>query len=84
MRVHRCLQLLGQNENGLDLIESLQLGSRAILVSSRFEEKAIVDRVKWLDVKMIPKGLAHIVPILSSFSANVDTCEVSSASKRIT
>lgn len=56
-------ELLGQNQSGLDLIESLQLNQRAILVTSRFEEKGIEDRVKWLDVKMIPKGLAHIVPI---------------------
>ncbi|MBI3555698.1 MAG: hypothetical protein HY074_05505 [Deltaproteobacteria bacterium] len=56
-------ELLGQDQSGLDLIESLQISQNSILVTSRFEEKKIEDRVKWLDVKMVPKGLAHVVPI---------------------
>lgn len=59
-------ELLGQNETGLDVIESLQLGNHAILVTSRYEEQQIKERCRKLDVKLIPKTMAPFVPITIS------------------
>lgn len=56
-------ELRGSADTGLTLAEELGLGERAILVTSRFEEKAILDDCLRLKVRMIPKGLAGFVPI---------------------
>ncbi|MFC1521906.1 PAS domain-containing sensor histidine kinase [Elusimicrobiota bacterium] len=56
-------ELLGHEETGLSLIEELNLAGSAILVTSRFEEKAILEECLRLNVRMIPKGLAGFVPI---------------------
>ena len=56
-------ELAGADETGLDLIRSLGLGARSILVTSRYEEPGIIERCVELGVRMIPKGLAGFVPI---------------------
>lgn len=56
-------ELLGHRDTGLSLVEELGLGERAILITSRFEEKGILSECKRLKVRMIPKGLAGFVPI---------------------
>ncbi|MDE2510281.1 MAG: hypothetical protein KGL74_04090 [Elusimicrobia bacterium] len=56
-------ELLDQKDNGLSLIEELRLGERAILVTSRFEEKVILDECLRVGARMIPEGLAGFVPI---------------------
>ncbi len=56
-------ELLDRKETGLSLIAALGLGSRAILVTSRFEEPAIHEECVRLGARMIPKGLAGFVPI---------------------
>ncbi|HAZ08520.1 MAG TPA: hypothetical protein DCZ01_08385 [Elusimicrobia bacterium] len=56
-------ELLGHKDTGLALIAELGLGARAILVTSRFEEKAILEECLRLKARMIPKGLASFVPI---------------------
>jgi signal transduction histidine kinase len=56
-------ELLGQKQTGLDLIEELGLKNRAILVSSRYDEAPIKERCAKLGVKLIPKGMASLVPI---------------------
>jgi hypothetical protein len=56
-------ELLGQEKTGLDLIEQLNLGYRAILVTSHYEEIKIRERCLRLRVKMIPKPMAAFVPI---------------------
>jgi signal transduction histidine kinase len=56
-------ELLACKETGLALIESLRLGERSILVTSRFEERSILSECRRLKVRMIPKGLAAFVPI---------------------
>lgn len=56
-------ELRGATETGLTLVEELNLGHQAILVTSRFEEKAILDECLRLNVRMIPKGLAGFVPV---------------------
>ena len=56
-------ELLGHAQTGLALIAEFGLGSQTILVTSRFEEKAILDECLRLKARMIPKGLAGFVPI---------------------
>jgi len=56
-------ELLNQNMTGLDLIEKLDLGAKAILVTSRYEEEHIRSRCAKLGVRLIPKGMAGFVPI---------------------
>lgn len=65
-------ELRGAAETGLTLAEELGLGDRAILVTSRFEEKAILNECRRLNVRMIPKGLAGFVPISSPESLRPD------------
>lgn len=56
-------ELLGQSQNGLNIIESLDISSNSILVTSRYEEPDIVKRCIECKVKMIPKSLAGFIPI---------------------
>jgi hypothetical protein len=56
-------ELLGHRETGLSLIESLNLGSRAVLVTSRFEEEHVRAGCERLGVRLIPKSMAGFVPI---------------------
>jgi signal transduction histidine kinase len=68
-------ELLGQSVTGLDLIEKYKLQSKAILVTSRFEEIGIQNRCSRLGIKLIPKGLAGLVPIeLEQQRVNYDAC----------
>lgn len=55
-------ELLGDRQTGLDLIAELGLNERAILVTSRAEERGIVEKCLQLGVRLIPKGLAGFVP----------------------
>lgn len=56
-------ELLGYNESGLALAEELGIGDRTILVTSRYEDPGIMEACQKLNVRMIPKGLAGLVPI---------------------
>jgi len=56
-------ELIGFKETGLSLAEELGLCNRTISVTSRYEEKRIIDECKRLKVRMIPKGLVSLVPI---------------------
>ncbi|MEK7721966.1 MAG: ATP-binding protein [Elusimicrobiota bacterium] len=56
-------ELIGYKETGLSLAEELEICDRTISVTSRCEEKRIIDECKRLKVRMIPKGLAGLVPI---------------------
>jgi signal transduction histidine kinase len=56
-------ELLGHKETGLTLIAELGIGERAILVTSRFEEKPILAECLRLKTRLIPKGLAGFVPV---------------------
>lgn len=56
-------ELSGFKETGLNLAEELGLCGRTILVSSRCEEKRIIEDCARLGVRRIPKGLSDFVPI---------------------
>lgn len=56
-------EFLGQLQNGLDLIEKTGIASKAILVTSRYEEPKVRARAEATGVRIIPKALAPFVPI---------------------
>jgi signal transduction histidine kinase len=56
-------ELLGDKETGLSLAEELNLGARAALVTSRYEETHVLDHCRRLKMRMMPKGLAGLLPI---------------------
>lgn len=56
-------ELLGYRETGLSLAEELGIGECAVLVTSRYEEPGILEDCRKLKTRMIPKGLAGLVPI---------------------
>ncbi len=53
----------GRSYTGIDLIERLGIQQRAILVTSHYEEPGVQQRCAELSIKLIPKGLAGLVPI---------------------
>lgn len=59
-------EFLGHPLSGLDLIEKFKLENKAILVTSRFEELSIQEKCTKVGVKLIPKGMASLVPIYKS------------------
>jgi signal transduction histidine kinase len=56
-------ELLNFPETGLDLVEALRIAPQSILVTSRFEDAAVVERCNRLGVRLIPKTIANLVPI---------------------
>lgn len=56
-------ELIGYRETGLKLVEELAIGPRAVLVTSRHEEPAILDECRRLKTRLIPKGSAGLLPI---------------------
>ena len=56
-------ELINFKETGLDLIEQLDLRKQSILVTSRYEEPEIRERIKTLGIKIIPKNFAPYIPI---------------------
>ncbi|TBR21238.1 HAMP domain-containing histidine kinase [bacterium] len=56
-------ELLGFSETGLSLAAELGIGERSVLVTSRYEEAGILDGCRKMGARMIPKGLAGLVPI---------------------
>jgi signal transduction histidine kinase len=56
-------EFIGYKETGLALVESLGVGERSILITSRFEERYILEECRRLKVRVIPKGLAGFVPV---------------------
>ena len=55
-------ELINSRETGLDLIEQLDLKDQAILVTSRYEESEIRERIRTLGIKIIPKNFAPYIP----------------------
>ncbi len=56
-------ELFGYTETGLSLAEELQLGPRSVLVTSRYEEKQLLEHCVRLKMRLMPKGLAGLIPI---------------------
>lgn len=58
------LELLNQNLDGLQVIEELGFMANSILVTSRFTEKIVLERCHLLGVRLIPKSLVGLVPLV--------------------
>lgn len=56
-------ELSGYKETGLSLAEELGLCAQTILVTSRSEEKRIIEECARLRVRLMAKGMAEYVPI---------------------
>jgi signal transduction histidine kinase len=57
-------ELLGESENGLDLIESFSLADQSALVTSRYDTSLIRERSNRLAVRILPKTMTPLVPII--------------------
>jgi hypothetical protein len=57
------LEIIGQAESGLDLIEQLGIQDLSILITSHFDEHEVRQRCEDLGVRLIPKSMAGFVPI---------------------
>lgn len=56
-------ELLDFKESGLSLIAELGIEKNSILVTSRYDDKAVRFKIDELKIKVLPKALAHLVPI---------------------
>jgi signal transduction histidine kinase len=65
-------ELAGHAETGLSLAEELGIGERTILVTSRYEESAVLEGCRRIKARLIPKALAGFVPISGEALASDD------------
>jgi len=57
-------EFLHQEKNGIDLIADLGISKRSILVTSKWNDKNIIERCKSLNIKILPKPMAgHVLLI---------------------
>lgn len=57
-------ELLHDDQNGLDVIKSMKLNERAVLVTSCFEDLNVRKRCEELGVRIIPKSYVPFIPIV--------------------
>ncbi len=57
-------EFLEQNINGLEVIQKLGIQKQSILITSRYEEKRILESCNNLGVPLIPKGMVGFVPFV--------------------
>jgi signal transduction histidine kinase len=56
-------ELLGELKTGLDLLESLAVKSRGVLITSHYERQDIIERCAAEGIKLLPKSLVTYLPI---------------------
>jgi hypothetical protein len=56
-------EFLGSASNGLALIEELGMADKSILVTSRYEDAAIVSHCLRTKLRLIPKSMAGFIPL---------------------
>jgi response regulator of citrate/malate metabolism len=56
-------EFLEQDINGLEVIQKLGIAEQSILVTSRYEEKRILQSCNNLGVPLIPKGMVGFIPL---------------------
>ncbi len=76
-------ELLGQEANGPEIIERLRLEDDAVLVTSRFEEPAVLAHCRKLGIRILPKNLAGLIPCLSERRAGLAATSAESESSVI-
>ncbi len=65
--------LKNENETAIDLIRSLGIASRSILVSSRHDDQSLIDSCLEIGVKVIPESMIEQIPIsCGSLPVSVD------------
>lgn len=57
-------ELIGQNRTGLDLIDELGIATNSVLVTSRFEDEIVRSKCDALKIKLLPKTMAYLLPIV--------------------
>lgn len=60
-------EFLEQNINGLEVIQKLGIQKQSILVTSRYEEKRILQSCNNLGIPLIPKGMVGFIPFEKDF-----------------
>jgi len=55
--------LVHESKTGLDVLESLKLENQAILVTSYYENPAIIARCQKASIRLLPKSLLTYIPI---------------------
>lgn len=63
-------ELVGENCNGLNVIERHGLQGRAILVTSRYNEPKVLESCRALKVKVLPKAAAAFIPVRNQSAAS--------------
>lgn len=76
-------ELLRQSVSGLDLIEQEGIAASSILVTSRFEEPAVLARCARLGLRMIPKELVGLVPLVAPTPLPTPTPEAQKKALRV-
>ena len=56
-------EIAGSSMNGIEIIRSLGIESKSILVTSRFEGERVVRECERFGIPLLPKGMAGLVPI---------------------
>ena len=56
-------EIIGSKASGLDVISRNNLGKKAILVTSRYQDRSIKERAVTLGTRIIPKSLIPTLPI---------------------
>jgi hypothetical protein len=56
-------EFIGEARNGVEAIKSLGIANNSVLVTSRHDEELVMERCTDLRIKMIPKGIAPVIPI---------------------
>ena len=65
-------ELIGHKETGIDLIDELGISQNSILVTSHYDEAKIIQDCKRLNLSLVPKSMAGIVPISVQTSPQFD------------
>ncbi len=56
-------EFIGETRNGIEAIKSLGIANTSVLVTSRHDEELVMERCTDLRIKMIPKGIAPVIPV---------------------
>ena len=65
-------ELIGYSETGIDLIRELDIAENCILVTSHYDESGIIESCKGLNLRLVPKSMAGIVPISVTEASKFD------------
>jgi nitrogen-specific signal transduction histidine kinase len=66
-------ELLHQELSGLSIIKKYNIATQSILVTSRYEDHDVVSQCKDLNLKIVPKELAAIVPLKTTQISKVES-----------